>query len=129
MEKTIESDRTGINFTGFEEIITIAPTKAPKQIKTEPRFFDAARIYARPIGGIAASLALLALPALTLPGAAILVLIGEIYLIDWTYHRFTEARSGGTRPAETEPLEEDIRPEDEIDKFATRTGPKDQFTK
>ncbi|MFW9967978.1 MAG: hypothetical protein ACFFEA_12565, partial [Candidatus Thorarchaeota archaeon] len=74
-----------------------------------------------------AMLALLALPALTLPGFAIFSLIGELYLIDWTYSKYSDARSESAKLANTKALEKDARLEDEIDKIAARTGPKDQF--
>ncbi|MFW9888083.1 MAG: hypothetical protein ACFFER_07875 [Candidatus Thorarchaeota archaeon] len=127
--ESIESEKTNYSFSGWEGIDLDARIKAPQQIRAEPWLFDAARIYAKPLGGITASLALLALPALTLPGFAIFVLIGEIYLIDWTYHKFSEARLGGTKLADTESRENDLRPEDEIDKFADRAGSKNQFTR
>ena len=127
--ESIESERTGCGFSELGEINLDARIKAPQQIRADPRFFDATRLYAGPLSGIAAILSLLALPALTLPGFAIFVLIGEIYLIDWTYSKFSEARSEGAKLADTEALEKDARPEDEIDKIAARTGPKDQFTR
>ncbi|MHA1939102.1 MAG: hypothetical protein ACXABV_13430, partial [Candidatus Thorarchaeota archaeon] len=116
MEKSIESERTGLNFTEFETTEIIEPSDALKDTKDESQYYGAARIYAKPLGGIAAMLALLALPALTLPGFAIFVLIGEIFLIDWTYSQFSDARSGGAKLADTKALEKDARPEDEIDK-------------
>ena len=127
--ENIESDRTGLNLTGFETTEIIDPSDALKHTKAESQYYSAARIYAKPLGGIAAMLALLALLALTLPGFAVFVLIGEIYLIDWTYSQFSDARSGAAKLADTKALEKDARPEDEIDKIAARTGPKDQFTR
>ncbi|MFX1263505.1 MAG: hypothetical protein ACFFAZ_15595 [Promethearchaeota archaeon] len=127
--ESIESEKINYSYGGFEGINLDARIKAPQQIRTKPWSFNAARIYAKPLSGITASLALLALPALTLPGFAIFVLIGEIYLIDWTYHKFSETRSGGTKLAGTEAREKDLRPEDEIDKFATRAGSRDQLTR
>ncbi|MHA2021291.1 MAG: hypothetical protein ACW98J_03285 [Candidatus Thorarchaeota archaeon] len=127
MERSIESERTRIGFGGLEESDSEAASEAPLQIRTESQFLDAARIYAKPLGGITAMLALLALPALTLPGLAIFTLIGEIYLIDWTYSKLSDARSGGTELADTKALQKDASPENEIDKIAARTGPKDQF--
>ncbi|MFW9913233.1 MAG: hypothetical protein ACFFEU_12220 [Candidatus Thorarchaeota archaeon] len=129
MEKSIESERSLFGLGGLEDSNEQTRTKASQHIWTEPRSFEAARIYAKPMGGIAAALALLALPALTLPGFAIITLIGEIYLIDWTYSKFSEARSGGINLADTKALEKDASPEDEIDKIAARTGPRDQFTR
>ncbi|MHA1924738.1 MAG: hypothetical protein ACXABV_09415 [Candidatus Thorarchaeota archaeon] len=129
MGKNIESERTRFGFWGLEETDIQTPSEAFQPIKAKPQLLDAARIYAKPLGGITAMLGLLALPALTLPGLAILVLIGEIYLIDWTYSKFSDARSGGAELAESKALEKDARPEDEIDKFAARTGSKDQFTR
>ncbi|MFX0054333.1 MAG: hypothetical protein ACFFAX_04130 [Promethearchaeota archaeon] len=129
MEKTIGSERTRIGFGGLDENYIEEHKETAPPIRTETGSFEAARIYAKPLGGIAAAFALLALPALTLPGLAIFVLIGEIYLIDWTYSMFSEARSAGAKLTDTRALEKDARPEDEIDKFAARTGPKDQFTR
>ena len=129
MEKSIESERTPLGFGGHEEYEIRTRKEAAQHIGTEASYFEAARIYAKSIGGLTASLALLALPALTLPGFAIITLIGEIYLIDWTYSKFSEARSGGTKLADTRALENDANPEDEIDKIAARTGPKSQFTR
>lgn len=129
MEKSLESERTPFGFGGLEEHETKTRKETAHPSGSEARSFEAARIYAKPIGGLAASLALLALPALTLPGFAIITLIGEIYLIDWTYSKFSEARSGGINLADTKALEKDASPEDEIDKIAARTGPKSQFTR
>jgi hypothetical protein len=127
MERSIESERTRYGFSGLEENDTKTPTEAYQHIRTGTRSFEAARIYAKPLAGIAAMIALLALPAFTLPGLAIFALIGEIYLIDWTYSKFSDARSGGTKLVDTKALQKDASPEDEIDKIGARTGPKDQF--
>ncbi len=126
MERSIESERTRIGFERLE-IGPEASSEAEQDYGADPQTLGAARIYAKPLGGIAAMLGLLALPALTLPGLTIFVLIGEIYLIDWTYSKFSDARFGGTKLADTKALQQDASPEDEIDKIAARTGPKDQF--
>ncbi|MFW9801663.1 MAG: hypothetical protein ACFFFC_03385 [Candidatus Thorarchaeota archaeon] len=129
MEKSIESERVPLGFGGLEEHKIETRNETAQRLGTKTSSFEAARIYARSIGGLAASLALLALPALTLPGFAIITLIGEIYLIDWTYSKFSEARSRGINLVDTKALEKDASPEDEIDKIAARTGPRDQFTR
>lgn len=129
MEKSIESERIPLGFGGLEDHKIETRNETAQRLGTKTSSFEAARIYARSIGGLAASLALLALPALTLPGFAIITLIGEIYLIDWTYSKFSEARSGGINLVDTKALEKDASPEDEIDKITARTGPRDQFTR
>jgi hypothetical protein len=128
MERSIESERTRFGFEGLETDPE-ASSEAKRNFGAEPQSLGAARIYAKPLGGIAAILALLALPALTLPGLAIFALIGEIYLIDWTYSKYSEARNGMGQLADIKALKKEANPGDEIDSFAARTGPKDQFTR
>jgi len=125
--ESMESKRTRIGLGESEEPDSRATSAAAQHIRTISRLLDAARIKAKLLGGILAMLALLALPALTLPGFAIFTLIGELYLMDWTYSRYSSAKSDHAKLASTKALEKDARLEDEIDKIAARTGPKEQF--
>jgi hypothetical protein len=80
-------------------------------------------LYARILAGIAIMLLLLLVPVFTLPGAIILVLFAEVYLIDWTYSQVGQLRN---RPGEVTILAD---PEDEVDKNVPRGAQKKQFIK
>ena len=79
--------------------------------------------YGKVMGSIALMLLLPFAPVFTLPGVFVLVLLTEVYLVDWTYSRVREIRgkSGDIRLASN--------PEDEVDKQVTRDAQKKQFSK
>ena len=123
MERTVETETKRIEFevetdTGKEVEIKF-PRSNPKRIYSAPM---STRLYAQPLSGFVAIVALLFVPLVTLPGMVILVLIAEIYLLDWTYSKVNVVRDARS-------LSTMRNPEDEIDRKVARTGPKDQFIK
>ena len=127
MAKVVEPKRKRIEFdvpTETKEEVTIAlPKKKARRIYRTPLNLG---LYAKPLGGIVMIVALLFVPLITLPGMIILVLLAEVYLLDWTY-----SKVGRIRDAKSFISKEtaDRSPEDEIDRKVARTGPKDQFVK
>ena len=83
-------------------------------------------LYAKPLSGFAMVVTLLFVPMITLPGMVILVLLAEVYLLDWTYSKVGLLRD--TRSSISKETTE-RSPEDEIDRKIVRTSPKDQFIK
>ena len=83
-------------------------------------------LYAQSLSGFAVIVALLFVPLITLPGLFILVLVAEVYLLDWTY-----SKVGLLRDARSSISNESTErsPEDEIDRKIPRTSPKDQFVR
>ena len=127
MENVAESESKRIEFevlTETEEEVSIA---VPKQ--TAKRIYQAPTntvLYAKPVSGLAVIVALLFVPMITLPAMVILVLVAEVYLLDWTY-----SKVGLLRDAKSSISKETTErsPEDEIDRKVARTGPKDQFVR
>ena len=127
MERAVEPESKIMEFdvlTEPKENVTIAP---PKQ--TARRIYRAPiskSFYAKPISGFVVIVSLLFVPMITLPAMVILVLVAEVYLLDWTYSKvglLRDARSSISK-------ETTVRsPEDEIDRKVARTGPKDQFVR
>ena len=70
--------------------------------------------------------ALLFVPLITLPGMILLVLVAEVYLLDWTYSKVGLLRD--TRSSISKETTE-RSPEDEIDRKIARTNPKNQFVR
>ncbi|RDE14178.1 MAG: hypothetical protein C4K48_06490 [Candidatus Thorarchaeota archaeon] len=127
MEKTVETESLGIEFDvvpDIQEEVTV--TESRKRAKRIFRARVEKHLYAKSLGGLAAIIALLSVPLVTLPAMVIPVLIAEVYLLDWTYSKFSLLRNP-TSSASSEPAGK--RPEDEVDRKVTRTGPKDQFVK
>ena len=124
MERVVEPKRKVTEFEveieEEESEITIPKTRA-KRVSSAPRN---TRLYAQTISGFVICVALLLVPMITLPGMVILVLIAEIYLLDWTYSRFTMLRDSKSFFSNEYTGK---RPEDEIDRKVVRTGPKDQL--
>ena len=81
-------------------------------------------LYAKPLSGLVAIVGLLFLPLITIPGMVILVLVAEVYLLDWTYSKVILIRN--PRSAFSNESTEKS-PEDEIDRKITRISPKDQL--
>jgi hypothetical protein len=78
------------------------------------------------LSGFAVIVALLFVPLITLPGMILLVLVAEVYLLDWT-----NSKVGLLRDTISSISKETTErsPEDEIDRKVVRTGPKDQFVR
>lgn len=83
-------------------------------------------LYAKTLGGLAVMVALILVPMLTLAGMIIPVLIAEVYMLDWTYSKFSQLRS---HESSSSSMSTAKKAEDEIDRTVARTGPKEQFLK
>jgi hypothetical protein len=106
-----------------EEVLLTIPKPQAKRISRAP----ADRLqYAQPFGGLVAIVTLLVVPIFTIPGMVIFVLLAEVYLVDWTYSKFSQLRNAKSSVS-SESSEKS--PENEIDRKVARTGPKDQFVK
>ena len=127
VESVVEPERKGIELDVMPETMRKVSIRPPKQ--KARRIYRAPMnlsLYAQPIGGIVAIVALLFVPMITLPGLVILVLVAEVYLLDWTYSKvglIRDARSSISNRSANK------GPEDEIDQKVARTGPKDQFVR
>jgi hypothetical protein len=120
-----ESKRIGFDVKADtrEEVRITRPNREAMRVY---RTLGTIHLYAKPISGLAVILALLVVPMITLPGMVILVLVAEVYLLDWTYSKFSLIRDSRSSIS-NESTERS--PEDEIDRKMARTGPKDQFLK
>ena len=105
----------------MDEIMEIANSE--KMEERESHKSRKTTLYAQIISGFLVSVALLFVPILTIPGTVILVLMAEVYLLDWTYsrysllhdvHSFYDRYNGKS-------------PENEIDQKVARTGLTDSF--
>jgi hypothetical protein len=106
-----------------EEVLLTIPKQQAKRKSRAP----ADRLqYAQPFGGLVAIVTLLVVPIFTIPGMVIFVLLAEVYLVDWTYSKFSQLRNAKSSVS-SESSEKS--PENEIDRKVARTGPKDQFVK
>jgi len=127
VESVVEPERKGIELDVMPETMRKVSIRPPKQ--KARRIYRAPMnlsLYAQPIGGIVAIVALLFVPMITLPGLVILVLVAEVYLLDWTYSKvglIRDAKSSISNRSANK------SPEDEIDQKVARTGPKDQFVR
>jgi hypothetical protein len=125
MERVAESQSERMEFdvlTESEEEVTIAlPKRKARRIYRAPLNVG---LYAKPLSGFVAMVALLFVPMITLPGMVILILVAEIYLLDWTY-----SKVGLLRDEMSSISKESAKrsPKDEIDRKVARTNPKDQF--
>ena len=127
MERAVEPKNVKIEFdvdmeTGEEVGISRPNREAMRIYQTQPNL----SLYAKPLSGLAVIVALLFVPMITLPGMVILVLIAEVYLLDWTY-----SKVGLLRDERSSISKESAKrsPEDEIDRKVVRTNPKDQFAR
>jgi len=124
MESIVERERMemDVEIDAAEEVVLTIPKQQAKRIYRTPTN----RVqYAQPLGGLVASMTLLAVPILTIPGMIIPVLLAEVYLLDWTYSKLKQARAAKAHVSS----ESGTNPADEIDSKVARTGPKDQFVK
>ncbi|MFW9793386.1 MAG: hypothetical protein ACFFEE_03710 [Candidatus Thorarchaeota archaeon] len=83
-------------------------------------------LYAQFLSGFAVIFALLFVPLITLPGLFILVLVAEVYLLDWTHSKVSQIRE--TKSFISKEAAEKS-PEDEIDRKVVRSSPKNQFVR
>jgi hypothetical protein len=127
VESVVEPKREGTELDVMpetkEEVLIQLPKQKARRIYRAPMNLS---LYAQSLSGIVMIVALLFVPMITLPGLIILVLVAEVYLLDWTYSKvdmIRDARSSiSNKSAERSP-------EDEIDLKVARTGPKDQFVR
>ncbi|MGY5863749.1 MAG: hypothetical protein RTV41_04045, partial [Candidatus Thorarchaeota archaeon] len=70
--------------------------------------------------------ALLFVPLITLPVLILLVLVAEVYLLDWTYSKVGLLRDSKSFISKQT---DEKGPEDEIDRKVARTSPKDQYVR
>ena len=127
MENVVEPETNRIELDVMtdtrEEVRFTRPKREAMRIYHAPRN---TLLYVQPLSGVAAIVALLFVPLITVPGMFILVVIAEVYLLDWTYSKvgiLRDVRSSiSNKSAERSP-------EDEIDRKVARTSPKDQFVK
>ncbi len=127
MERVVEPESKRIELDveihSEKEVAIRRPKREAMRIYRAPRN---TLLYAQPISGLAAMVVLLFVPLITLPGLVILVLIAEVYLLDWTYSKvgvLNDARSSISKKSA------ERSPEDEIDRKIARTSSKDQFIK
>ena len=125
VESVVEPERKGIELDLMpdtkEEVSIRPPKQKARRIYRSPMNLS---LYAQSLSGIVMIAALLFVPMITLPGLTILVLVAEVYLLDWTYSKvglLRDARSSISRETA------ERGPEDEIDRKVSRTSPKDQF--
>ena len=83
--------------------------------------------YGQVVGGLIAIVSLLFVPFVTFLGMVILVLIVEIYIIDWTYSKINLLRTPSSRPSTVNAAAQPFR--DMVDQKNPRTDPKDKFAK
>ncbi|MHA2027076.1 MAG: hypothetical protein ACW98U_14340 [Candidatus Thorarchaeota archaeon] len=127
MERAVEPETKKFEFEVVTEIEEETPITEPKQkAKRIYRAPGNTLLYAQSLSGFAVIVALLFVPLITLPGMLILVLIAEVYLLDWTYSKVSRIRETKSFISKETA---DRSPEDEIDRKVPRTGPKDQFVK
>jgi hypothetical protein len=127
MERAVESESKRIEYdvlTETEEEVSIAlPKQKAKRIYRAPT--NTLR-YAQPLSGLVVIVALLFVPLITLPGMVILVLVAEVYLLDWTYSKVSMIRDSKSFISKESTGNS---PENEIDRKVARTGPKDSLTR
>ncbi|MFW9908210.1 MAG: hypothetical protein ACFFEF_06515 [Candidatus Thorarchaeota archaeon] len=130
METSLESKSIkaeGEILTGFAPELSSFETR--EYVKAKSYVSESARYHAKTSAGLITIVALAALPFFILPGLAIVILLAEIYVIDWTYSNFTSSRN---RKAESKDVEKAVDSQDlekERSKIASTTSAKDQFIK
>jgi hypothetical protein len=127
MERVVEPESRKMEFDVLTETEEKVTTVLPKQ--KARRIYRASTntlLYAKPLSGFVAIVALLFVPMITLPAMVILVLVAEVYLLDWTYSKVSLVRDARSSIS-NESAERS--PEDEIDRKVARTSPKDQFVR
>jgi hypothetical protein len=90
---------------------------------------ESARNHAKTSAGVFAIIALALLPIFVLPGLAVLVLLAEVYLIDWTYSNVTAKRIAEQSTRERSGTGPSVDTAGERSKIVTTTSAKDQFIK
>jgi hypothetical protein len=127
MERAVESETKTIDFEivtdSEEEVAIVKPKKKAKRIYRVP---GNTHLYVQSLSGFAVIVALLFVPLITLPGMILLVLVAEVYLLDWTYCKvglLRDSRSFISKQTDEK------GPEDEIDRKVARTSPKDQYVR
>ena len=125
MERAVEPENWTTDYDVLpeptEEVSIAPPKRKARRVYRTPVDL---RFYAKPLAGLATIVVLLFVPMITIPGMVILVLVAEVYLLDWTYSKVGLLRDelSSISKESTE-----RSPEDEIDKKVARTNPKDQF--
>ena len=127
MERAIESETKTIVFeivTDLEEEVAIVkPKQEAKRIYRVP---GNTLLYVQSLSGFAVIVALLFVPLITLPVLILLVLVAEVYLLDWTYSKVGLLRDSKSFISKQT---DEKGPEDEIDRKVARTSPKDQYVR
>jgi len=82
--------------------------------------------YSKLLSGLIVTVVLPIVAIITIPGTVLLVLIAEVYVLDWI-HSIATNLSGTESYIKTKSSGRE--PKDEIDRMVTRTHPKDQFLK
>ena len=106
-----------------DEVTIALPKQKARRIYRAPMNIG---LYVKPISGFVAIVALVFVSMITIPGMVILVLVAEVYLLDWTHSKvglLRDARSSISKESA------ERSPEDEIDRKVPRTSPKDQFVR
>ena len=127
METVVESESKKMEYDVMtetkDEVSIVLPKQKARRIYRAPMNLS---LYAQPLSGIVMIVALLFVPIITLPGLVILVLVAEVYLLDWTYSKVSlinDSRSSISNKSD------ERSPEYEVDRKIVRTGPKDQFVR
>ena len=127
MERAIESETKTIVFeivTDLEEEVAIVkPKQEAKRIYRVP---GNTLLYVQSLSGFAVIVTLLFVPLITLPGMILLVLVAEVYLLDWKYSKVGLLRDSRLFISKQT---DEKGPEDEIDRKVARTSPKDQYVR
>jgi len=127
MERAVESETKTIDFEivtdSEEEVAIVKPKQKAKRIYRAP---GNTLLYVQSLSGFAVIVALLFVPLITLPGMILLVLVAEVYLLDWTYSKVGLLRDSRSFISNQT---DEKGPEDEIDRKVARTSPKDQFVR
>jgi len=128
MERSVEADETMIDYDSLVESIPETISRRREHVVEGRSETSLTSTYAKILGGAVTMLALLAIPVLTIPGTVILVIVGEVYLLDWIYSKFVEARDRRAPTAKTVLAAVKYKA-DKREHSIDTTGPKDQFTK
>jgi hypothetical protein len=90
---------------------------------------ESARNHAKTSAGVFAIVALALVPVFVLPGLAVVILLAEVYLIDWTYSNVTAKRIVAGPLAERDGTRPSVHKAGETSGIGTTTSAKDQFIK
>ncbi|MHA2386475.1 MAG: hypothetical protein ACXAEE_09735, partial [Candidatus Thorarchaeota archaeon] len=93
MERAVEPETKTFEIEVVTEVEEEVPIAEPKQkAKRIYRALGNKLLYAQSLSGFVVIVALLFVPLITLPGMIILVLVAEVYLLDWTYSKVSRIR-------------------------------------